>query len=108
MNNIPNKLKEEMAADPFYQRCCITGSLASATKVEWHHNLIFAGRQVQEKFAILPIRSDIHERIFAYKEEADWIMLNRATEEQLKKYSRAVNLFEKRDRLNKKYGTYRH
>ena len=96
-----------MAADPFYERCCITGAFAKNEKIEWHHNLIFAGRQVQEKFAILPLREDIHKNIVQHKEECDWIMLNRATDEQLEKYSRAENLTAKRDRLNKKYGTPR-
>jgi len=41
------------------------------------------------------------------KEECDWIMLNRADEATLKKYSRAENLVAKRDRLNKKYGPWR-
>jgi hypothetical protein len=107
MNNIPAKLKKEMAADPFYERCCITGSMAKNCKVEWHHALIFAGKQVQEKFAILPLRADIHASIVKYKKECDWIMLNRATDEQLEKYSRARDLKRERDRLNKIYGTPR-
>lgn len=107
MNNIPPKLRAEIAADPFYQRCCITGAFAKNTKVEWHHNLIHAGKQVQEKWAILPLREDIHEDIAYYKKECDWIMLNRADEATLKKYSRAEDLMAKRDRLNKIYGPWR-
>src|SRR3990167_5022633 len=107
MNNIPKKLKEEMAADPFYQRCCITGALAKNTKVDWHHNFIYAGKQLQEKWAILPLREDIHKDIVKHKEKCDWIMLNRATDKQLEKYSRARDLKRERDRLNKKYGTPR-
>lgn len=107
MNNIPPKLREEMAADPFYQRCCITGAMAKNTKVEWHHNLIHAGKQVQEKWCILPLAEAVHDDIAYYKEECDWIMLNRADEATLKRYSRAENLVAKRDRLNKKYGPWR-
>lgn len=104
MNNIPQKLREEMAADPFYQRCCITGALAKNTKVEWHHNLIFAGRQVQEKWCILPLAEQVHDDIARHKERCDWIMLNRADDATLRRFSRAVDLVAKRDRLNKKYG----
>lgn len=107
MNNIPPRLRAEMATDPFYQRCCITGAMAKNTKVEWHHNLIFAGKQVQRKWAILPLREDIHEDIAKWKEKCDWIMLNRVSDEILQTYSRAENLIAKRDRLNKKYGPWR-
>jgi hypothetical protein len=94
-----------MESDPFYRRCCITGALARNTKVEWHHNLIFAGRQVNEKWCILPLAKEIHDNIQKYKERCDWIMLNRATEEDLRRYSKAENLVVKRNRLNQKYGT---
>ena len=107
MNNMPAALRKECAADPFYSKCCITGVLAKNTKVEYHHNLIFAGKQVQEKWAILPLAESVHEDIAYHKEKCDWIMLNRADAATLKKYSRAVDLVAKRDRLNKKYGPWR-
>ena len=106
MNKIPPKLREEMAADPFYQRCCLSGALATNTKVEWHHNFQYAGRQVQEKWCILPLAQQIHADIAYHKEECDWIMLNRADEETLRRFSRA-NLIAKRERLNAKYGPWR-
>ena len=106
MNNIPPRLRREIEVDPFYQRCCITGSKATNTKIDWHDNLIFAGKQVQEKWCILPLRADIHKDIVKYKEQCDWIMLNRATDDDLKRYSKAINLFSRRDMLNKKYGQY--
>lgn len=108
MNNIPKKLKEEMANDPFYKKCCITGTLATNAKVEWHHGLMFAGKRVQEKFAIIPLRKDIHDNVVYYREKCDWIILNRATDEQLKKYSKSTDLIAMRDRLNKKYDSSKH
>lgn len=104
MRPIPIKLRSEIESDPFYKQCCITGR--NDEKIEWHHNLIFGGRQINEKFCILPLAQSIHERIIAYKEKCDWIMLNRATDEELKKYSKAVDLFDRRERLNKKHGKY--
>lgn len=106
MNKIPPKLREEMAGDPFYKRCCVTGEIG---KIEWHHNLIYAGKQVQEKWCILPLTYHIH-RIADDKlvrERLDWIMLNRATDDELRRYSKAVDLLAKRDRLNTKYGKKR-
>ena len=81
--------------------------MAKNTKVDWHHNMTWRGRQLQEKFAILPLAKRVHDDIAYHKEECDWIMLNRADEATLKKYSRAENLVAKRDRLNKKYGPWR-
>lgn len=107
MRPIPAKLRDELAADPFYKRCCITGALATNTKVDWHHNMTWQGRQLQEKWAILPLEKDVHDNIVRYKEKCDWIMLNRATEDDLRRYSKAENLMRKRDILNQKYGRYR-
>ena len=107
MNNMPPRLREEIAADPFYERCCITRAMARNTKVEWHHNFQFAGKQVQEKWCILPLAKAVHDKIERHKEECDWIMLNRADEATLRKYSRAEDLVAKRDRLNAKYGPWR-
>jgi hypothetical protein len=104
MNCIPPKLKQEMAEDPFYKKCCITGTPATSAKIDWHHGLTYAGKQLQERFAIIPLRKDIHDNIVLYREKCDWIILNRANDQQLKKYSKAIDLTAKRDRLNKKYG----
>lgn len=102
MRPIPKPLLNEMLEDPFYKVCCISGQ--TNERIELHHNFTWAGRQLNEKWAILPLAHSIHERIIAYKERCDWIMLNRADEATLKKYSKAVDLIRKRDYLNKKYG----
>lgn len=104
MRPIPPALKAEMEADPFYKKCCITGFRYE--KIEWHHNFIFAGKQLNEKWCILPVVVEVHKNLWNYREKLNWIMLNRATEATLKKYSRSENLIAKRDRLNKKYGLY--
>lgn len=101
-STIPPKLRAEMASDAFYKQCCITGR--SDEKIEWHHNLIFAGKRVNAKFAILPLIETIHENITYYKEECDWIMLNRATDEELAMYSKVIDYKRERERLNKIYG----
>ena len=101
MRKIPKKLLEEMLADPFYKICCISGR--SDEKIELHHNFIFANRQINEAWCILPLSKSIHDRITDYKDHCDWIMLNRASDETLKKYSKAIDLIRKRDYLNKKF-----
>lgn len=40
------------------------------------------------------------------KEVLDWIMLNRATDEELERYSKVEDLKVKRDKLNEKRGVW--
>ena len=103
---IPPKLREEMANDKFYEKCCITGLSKNAVKIDWHHNLQFGGKRVNEKFCILPLADFVHRNITKHKEKCDWIMLNRASDEELEKYSKATNYKQLRENLNKKYGKY--
>lgn len=104
MKKIPPKLRDEMANDPYYQKCCVTG--CRNEKIDWHHNLKYASNQVNEKFCILPLSKSIHDNIVKYKEICDWIMWNRASDEQIARYSKAENYQYTKERLNKKYGTY--
>lgn len=108
MRPIPQTLRADMESDPFYSRCCITGQHKTSVKIDWHHNFIYAGRQLNEKWCILPLAKEVHNNIVRYKEKCDWIMLNRGTDEQLEHYSKARDLKRVRDRLNKKYGTPRY
>jgi hypothetical protein len=75
-------------------------------KIELHHNLIFAGRQVNAKFCILPLCKRCHDNITLFKEKCDWIMLNRATPEEIILYSKACNYQHRLEILNQKYGSY--
>ena len=106
MRKIPIWLIYEMQEDPFYKRCCMTG--ATNVKIEWHHNLIFAGRQVNEKWCILPLSKEMHDMVHLpyNKSYCDWVMLNRATHEELKRYSKAIDLIKRRDYLNTVHGKY--
>jgi hypothetical protein len=84
VRKIPDALREQMAVDPFMRRCAITGT--TSEKIDWHHNLIFAGRQVNERWAIIPLATSVHDRVPRDKElkdRCDHIMLNRATDERL-------------------------
>lgn len=107
MRPIPLKMRNEMSNDPFYQRCCVTGKASG--KIDFHHNLIFAGRQVNEKFCILPLSREIHDRVHEepFKGIVDWIMLNRASEDELTMFSKARSLRFERDRLNRELGIWR-
>lgn len=98
---ISDETMKVLLSDPFYKKCCISGK----TPVQFHHNLIFAGGQVDEPWAILPLHESIHKQADNkfMKEKLDFIMLNRATDEELEKHSKAISLKAKRDYLNELY-----
>lgn len=110
MTKIPTKLRAQLAEDPFYQTCCISGDKsARGDRVEWHHNLIFGGKQVQARFAILPLKKSLHLRAGWDKDlraQLDWIMWNRATPEEIKQYSKAVDYGSYLAALNCTYGVW--
>jgi len=104
---IPPKLRAEMAEDNFYNHCCLTGIHKNREKIDWHHNFNYAGKNLNEKWCILPVRLSIHFQHQGLtpevKERLDWIMLNRSDEKTLIKYSKAIDLIKKRDKLNNKF-----
>lgn len=95
MQVIPLPLREEMSEDQFYKKCSrnvllhdhvckpdpLTGKL-----IEWEHSMIYGGRQIQEKWAIIPVCWLVHRGGKLNKEINEWIALNRATPEDLAKY----------------------
>lgn len=107
MQPIPKKLREELANDNWYMRCCMTGHNMDYGKIDWHHNFIYT-KQVNEKWCILLLLRQVHdkEKDRDIKQRLDWIMLNRATDEELKKYNRVEDLIAKRKRLNNKFGEW--
>ncbi len=54
MHPIPPKIRAELAADPFMKRCFRWQEHECQGRVEWEHAWIYAGRQVQERWAIIP------------------------------------------------------
>lgn len=102
MRPIPPQLKEKLAKDKFYENCCVCYTKG----VQWHHNLIFDSKQVNQEFCILPLCPPCHEKANEreFRETLNWIMWNRASEEQISYYSKAINYAREKERLNKKYG----
>ncbi len=91
MRPIPPQLREEMANDIFYKKCCLDNEFCSYGKIDWHHNLQYAGKQVNEKWCILPLCKYHHDTITYCKDNVDEIMLKRATYDELQQYSKAIN-----------------
>ncbi len=107
---IPKSLRDEMERDPFYQACCLSGRIRSPkNKIEWHHNFETyqngnKGR-LNEKWCILPVLKELHEKakVSEIRDLLNWVMLNRADEATLKKYSKSLDLVKHRAYLNSKY-----
>lgn len=55
MTPIPTKLREEMALDPYYKTCARSNEGECEGRVTWEHAYIYAGKQVQEVWAIIPL-----------------------------------------------------
>lgn len=116
MTPIPPKLRKEIDNDPFYKTCCLYGHKEHICegRVTMEHSLIYAGKQVQEKYAIIPVCArgqevdQFQDAHTMNKELNVWVALNRATDEELKKISKAVDYIRERDRLNAIHGLYIH
>lgn len=89
VRGIPAELRQALADDPYMHQCCI-GDTNCAGKIDFHHNLIYAGRRVNEPFAILPVCSFHHAKADTreVREKLNWAMVNRMSEADIAKYSR--------------------
>lgn len=113
MTPIPPRLRKDLANDPFYKHCALADYHECGGRVTWEHALIFAGRQIQRRYAIVPV-CEAGQEVGAYqdahtmdKQMNIWVALNRATDEELTAISRAIDYRAKRARLNAIYGWYR-
>ena len=107
MNKIPPKLKAQIAKDPFYKKCihahCSMTSPCSG-RITWEHAWLYAGRQIQEKWAIVPCCEKHNIGVSGIdKLYNQYRALLRATPQELKKYpkknwqqelQRLKNIFE--------------
>ena len=110
---IPPKMREEMANDPFYKKCCRKALLQdhqceadplNGKLLDWEHAIYFKGSKLNEKWAIIPICWLVHRGGKLNKEINVWIALNRATDDELRAISKAEDYIAKRERLNAIYG----
>lgn len=111
MNNVPLALKNQLAVDPEYSRCALPGDEHNG-RVTWEHAIIFANRQLQERWAIVPICAKHHE-VDLYqdahtmdKDRNRWVALNRATDDELQAISKVIDYQREKARLNAKFGQY--
>lgn len=74
-------------SDPYYKVCARRG-LDCSGRITMEHSLIYAGRQIDEVWAIIPLCVYHHLGEGLNKELNQYISLQRATKEDLAKYPR--------------------
>lgn len=91
---IPKKLLNEILQDEYYETCARADECDCKGRITFEHALIYAGRQIQEKWAILPICA-YHHAVDQYqdcgkmdKNKHEWLAISRMTEEDMQKYPR--------------------
>jgi hypothetical protein len=111
MSPIPPRLLKDILADPYYKFCSREKDGNCKGRITLEHAIIFAGKQLQEKWSIIPLCA-YHHAVDEFQDGGDlqkeknvWIALNRATDKELLKVSKAVDYVRKREVLNNKYGT---
>jgi hypothetical protein len=107
---IPKKLLNEILEDEYYKKCVRYKEGTCKGRVTFEHTEIYAGNQIQEKWAIIPLCA-YHHAVNEFQDKGDLkkelgqaIALSRATDEELKKYSKATDYIKRRDYLKNKYG----
>ncbi len=115
MNNVPAKLRKQWALEDMMgmTRVCMRADEGNCDgRITKEHAVYYAGKQIQEDWAILDICAyhtevDFHQDGGGMnKEKHVWIALNRAPEERLRELSKGEDKIALRDRLNAKYGIY--
>jgi len=84
---IPEKMKRQMAADPYYQKC-VHQSQECQGRIEWDHVFTYGGKQINEVWAILPTCQWHHRNIVRFRHASERIAVSRASTEDLEKYPR--------------------
>lgn len=110
MRKISPKVKEKLLQEPDICARKQDGNCAGC--ITWEHTLIFGGKQIDEVWAIIKL-CEYHHAVGIYQDSGDlwkernvWIALNRATDDELRKYSKATDYIKQREVLNQKHGIY--
>lgn len=85
MNNIPRKLREELSKDPYYTQCARRG-FDCRGRITWEHCWLYGGKQIQERWAIIPLCVHHHLGRGLDKKINRLISIKRAAKEDLDKY----------------------
>lgn len=109
MRKVSESVKLKLQEEP--DICLRADEGNCAGRITWEHAIVYAGKQIDEQFAILKI-CEFHHAVNKYqgggdlnKEKHEWLAYNRASEEDKLKYPR-INWEQKLSYLNAKYGSH--
>lgn len=113
-STIPLADRKEWAKDPFYSVCALKGHHGHECggKITWEHAMIYGGKKMQTKWSVIPLCERAHavnsfqDAGTMIKELNQWVALNRATDDELRAISKAVDYIHMRKYLNGKYGVW--
>ena len=95
-----------MLADTYYKKCAREKEGNCAGRITFEHAIIYAGRQLNEKWAIIPL-CEYHHAVNQYQDTGDLdkqknicIALMRATDEELLAISKAIDYLALRERCH--------
>jgi hypothetical protein len=102
MRPIPKQLRDEMEADPYYKQCVRRKEGNCSGRITWEHSFEYGGKQINEKWAIIPLCWYHHLGDGLDKDYNQYISVNRMTKADEDKYPRK-NWKQLRSYLNGKY-----
>lgn len=75
---IPPKIREQLGNDLFMSHCCLSRYDSTCLgRVQFHHNLTYAGKRQSDIWSILPACESHHRREAQYREELEYVMAAR-------------------------------
>lgn len=84
---IPKELLANLISDPYYQSCARKNKDCDG-RITFEHAIMYAGRQVQEEWAILPLCFFHHLGRGLAKKENVRLAMSRASAEDIKRFPR--------------------
>ena len=107
MRKITRRTLRVLEKDPRMKICALAPHIphTCSKKIEYHHNLIYAGKQSDIPNTIIALCSDIHEQANnkTVKELLDWMMINQMTDRDFSLLPKWTGRY-KISYLRKKYG----
>ena len=76
-SKIPPDIREQLSDDPFMTYCIAGDGWDCDGRIEWQHALTYAGRRVNELWAILPMCSLHHRLQAAFRPHQEAAMVKR-------------------------------
>jgi len=108
MRPIPPKIRDQIARDPF-MRTCIYERIDAPNhrcmgRITWEHAWIYAGKQINEPWAIVPCCEAHNSGEAMVKDYNRYVALTRANLNDLTKRMPRKNWKQEYNHLNEKYG----